>query len=71
MELMYKIPVVLILGFIVFSLAQGMYYLVKDGGDEDKTRVAKALTVRIALSLVLFLLLIFGYFIGVLQPYGL
>lgn len=71
MELMYKIPVILILGFIVFSLVQGMYYLVKDDGDEDKTRVAKALTVRIVLSLILFLLLIFGYFIGVLQPYGL
>jgi len=71
MELMYKIPVILILGFIVFSLVQGMYYLVKDDGDEDKTRVAKALTVRIVLSLILFLLLIFGYLIGVLQPYGL
>jgi len=70
MELMYKIPVIIILGFIVFSLAQGMYYLAKDDGDEDKTRVVKALTVRIVLSLTLFLLLILGYFLGVLQPYG-
>jgi len=71
MELMYKIPVIIILGFIVFSLAQGMYYLAKDDGNEDKTRVVKALTVRIVLSLTLFLLLIAGYFVGVLQPYGL
>lgn len=71
MELMYKIPVLLVLGFIVFSLGQGMYYLAKDDGDDvDKTRVVKALTVRIVLSLTLFLLLILGYFVGVLQPTG-
>jgi len=70
MELMYKIPVLLVLGFIVFSLGQGMYYLAKDDGDVDKTRVVKALTVRIVLSLILFLLLILGYFVGVLQPTG-
>jgi len=29
--------------FIVFSLGQGMYYLAKDDGDEDKTRVVRAL----------------------------
>jgi len=71
MELMYKIPVIIILGLIVFSLTQGMYYLAKDDGGEDKTRVVKALTVRIVLSLTLFLLLIVGYLVGVLQPYGL
>ncbi len=70
MDLIYKIPVVLILGFIVFSLGQGMYYLAKDDGDVDKTRVVKALTVRIVLSLTLFLLLILGYFLGLLQPHG-
>lgn len=70
MELMYKIPVLLVLGFIVFSLGQGIYYLAKDDGDVDKTRVVKALTVRIVLSLTLFLLLILGYFVGVLQPTG-
>jgi len=70
MDLIYKIPVVLILGFIVFSLGQGMYYLAKDDGDADKTRVVKALTVRIVLSLTLFLLLILGYFLGFLQPHG-
>jgi len=70
MDLIYKIPVVLILGFIVFSLGQGMYYLAKDDGDVDKTRVVKALTVRIVLSLTLFLLLILGYFLGFLQPHG-
>ena len=70
MELMFKIPVLLVLAFIVFSLGQGMYYLAKDDGDEDKTRVVRALTVRIVLSLTLFGLLILGYMLGLLQPHG-
>lgn len=70
MDLMYKLPVLLVLGFIVFSLAEGMYFLAKDDGDINKTRVVKALTVRIVLSLTLFILLILGYFTGVLTPHG-
>jgi hypothetical protein len=70
MDFMYKLPVFLVLGFIVFSLAQGMYFLAKDDGDVDKTRVVRALTVRIVLSLTLFVLLIAGYFFGILQPHG-
>jgi hypothetical protein len=70
MELMFKIPVLLVLGFIVFSLGQGMYYLAKDDGDEDKTRVVRALTVRIVLSLTLFGLLVLGYMLGLLEPHG-
>lgn len=70
MELMFKIPVLLLLGFIVFSLAQGMYYLAKDDGEQDKTRVVRALTVRIVLSLTLFGLLIIGYMTGLIAPHG-
>jgi hypothetical protein len=70
MEFMYKLPVLLVLGFIVFSLVQGMYFLAKDDGEVNKTRVVKALTVRIVLSLTLFGLLILGYFLGILEPHG-
>jgi hypothetical protein len=70
MELMYKLPVLLVLGFIVFSLAEGMYFLAKDDGDVNKTRVVKALTIRIVLSITLFGLLILGYFTGVLEPHA-
>ena len=71
MDLFVKIPVLLVLAFIVFSLAQGMYFLAKDDGEVDKTRVVRALTVRIVLSLCLFGLLILGYMFGLLQPHGL
>lgn len=63
-----KLVVLLFLAFIVFSLFQGMYYLAKDHGDRDKTRVVKALTVRITLSLAVFLLLLLGYATGLLEP---
>ena len=71
MDLMVKIPVFLFLGFIIFTLAQGMYFLAKDDGSRDKTRVVKSLTRRIVLSLVLFGFLILGYFAGLIQPHGL
>ena len=71
MDIIIKLPVLIVLGFIVFSLAEGMYFLAKDDGDVDKTRVVRALTIRITLSLVLFGLLILGYMFGMLEPHGL
>jgi len=71
MDIIVKLPIFLLLGFIVFSLAEGMYFLAKDDGAVDKTRVVRALTVRIALSLTLFALLLVGYFTGLLRPHGL
>ena len=70
MELMFKLPVILILIIIVFSLFEGMYYLAKDDGSRDRTRVVRALTVRIALSFVLFLFLMAGYYFGWITPTG-
>ncbi len=70
MEFMYKLPVLLVLGFIVFSLVEGMYFLAKDDGEVTKTRVVRALTVRIVLSLTLFGLLILGYLVGIIDPHG-
>ena len=71
MDLFFKLPVILLLIFIVASLFQGMYYLNKDDGKNDRTRVVRALTIRIVLSFTLFSLLILGYFSGMLQPHGL
>ena len=70
MDIIVKLPIFLLLGFIVFSLVEGMYFLAKDDGAVDRTRVVRALTVRITLSLVLFGLLILGYFTGLLSPHG-
>ena len=63
-----KIIVVLFLFMIIGSLGSGLYYLVKDKGSSDRT--VRALTVRISLSVLLFILLIIGYATGLLQPHG-
>ncbi len=63
-----KIIVVLFLLAIIGSLGSGLYYLVKDKGSSDRT--VRALTVRISLSVLLFILLMLAYASGLLQPHG-
>jgi hypothetical protein len=57
-----KIVVILFLIFIVGSLFSALYFLVSDKGRGE--RMVKALTVRITLSIVLFTLLMAGYYFG-------
>ena len=57
-----KILVILFLVFIVASLGSALYFMVKDKGSGERT--VKALTVRIALSVVLFALLMLGFYFG-------
>ncbi|MCU7931839.1 MAG: twin transmembrane helix small protein [Candidatus Thiodiazotropha sp. (ex Codakia rugifera)] len=68
--MIFKLPVLLVLLFILFSLFQGMYYMAKDDGRNNSTRVVRALTIRVALSLLLFFILMAGYYFGLLQPHG-
>jgi Protein of unknown function (DUF2909) len=63
-----KVLVVATLLAILSSLASGLYFLVKDAG--NSRRVVRALTVRIWLSVVLFVLLLAAYFSGVIVPHG-
>ena len=63
-----KTLIVLILLVIIGSLFSGLFYLVKDKGTSERT--VRALTVRISLSVLLFVLLMVGYATGVLQPLG-
>jgi len=57
-----RILVILFLVFIVGSLLSALYFLVTDRGRSD--RMARALTVRVVLSVVLFALLMLGYYFG-------
>lgn len=61
---MYKIAVVLMLMLIVGSLFSALYYLIKDKG--SGVRTARALTIRISLSILLFGLLMLGYYTGLI-----
>ena len=57
-----KFVVILFLVFIVASLGSALYFMVKDKGQGERT--VRALTVRITLSVVLFVLLMLGFYFG-------
>ncbi len=64
-----KIIVFLFIAVILFSLGSALYYLIKDKGQSERT--VKALTVRITFSIVLFLILMLGFYFGLISPQGL
>ena len=55
-----KIVIIILLLAVVASLFSGLFFIYKDKGQSD--RAVKALTVRIVLSIVVFLLLMGGYY---------
>jgi hypothetical protein len=66
--MLIKSFVLLLLVAILISLGSGLVFMLKDNG--QTTRTVKALTVRIALSVALFLLLMLAIATGLLQPHG-
>jgi cytochrome bd-type quinol oxidase subunit 2 len=65
---MIKLLIVVILVAIVVSLGSGLFHLVKDDGQSK--RMVNALTVRIALSVMLFVLLFVAWKSGLIVPHG-
>lgn len=59
-----KIVVILFLFLILASLGSALYFLVSDHGRSKRT--AKALALRVGMSLALFLLLMAGYYFGLI-----
>jgi hypothetical protein len=53
---------------IVLSLGSALVHLVRNKGDSDK--MARALTIRIGLSILLFVLLLVAWRLGWIQPHG-
>lgn len=64
-----KILVIVAMIVILGSLVSGLIFLVKDDGKSQ--RLVKALTVRIGLSLSLFLLMIVAFALGWIHPHTL
>ncbi len=63
-----KIIIVLFLFAIIGSLFSGLFFLMRDKGASERT--VKALTIRVSLSVLLFILLMIAFATGVLQPHG-
>jgi hypothetical protein len=59
--------IIFLLVLVFFSLGSGLFYLVRDKGDAN--RVVKALTWRIGLSLLLFVLLLIAFAGGWVKPH--
>jgi len=66
--MLIKALIVIALLAIIVSLGSGMLFLVKDKGQGNRT--VRALTIRIALSVSLFALLMLGIATGHIKPHG-
>jgi hypothetical protein len=64
---MIKILILLTLAAIVTSLFSGLFHLVKDEGQSK--RMVNSLTVRVALSVLLFILLFIAWRAGLIEPH--
>lgn len=64
--MLVKIVVVILLLLMVASLAAALVFMYKDRG--QGTRTVKALTARISIWVVLFLLLLVGVYSGLITP---
>ncbi|MCH7880529.1 MAG: twin transmembrane helix small protein [Proteobacteria bacterium] len=64
-----KFILLFLLLLIVLSLGAGMFSLIKDRGETDRT--VKFLTYRIILSIVAFVILVVSFLMGWIQPHGL
>jgi cytochrome bd-type quinol oxidase subunit 2 len=64
-----KILIIVTLFAIIASLGSALFHMSKDKGDSKK--MVRALTIRIGLSVVLFILLMLAWYNGLIQPHGL
>ena len=68
-ELLFKILVIAILFFILLSLSGGRFFLIKDK-KKNSNRMVTSLSFRVGLSLLLFFLLFYGFYSGLIRPHG-
>jgi len=65
---MMSVLLIAALGLAVFSLGQAMFAMAR--GPDASGAVVRALTRRIAVSVLLFVLLLIGWKLGWVQPHG-
>jgi drug/metabolite transporter (DMT)-like permease len=69
METLIRLLIIGVLLAIVGSLGSALYNLSRKSGDSRK--VARDLTIRIGLSVALFILLMIAWYLGLITPHGL
>lgn len=63
-----KLFIIFVMIIIAGSLMSGLLFLVRDSGSSKRT--VKALTLRIAISLSLFIFLLVAFKLGLINPHG-
>lgn len=61
-----RIIIVLALAGILVSLGSALVYLIRDRGATNRT--VNALTIRVGISVALFLFILFSYWMGWIEP---
>ena len=61
-----RIIIVIALIGILFSLGSALFYLMRDKGTTNRT--VNALTIRVGISVALFLFILFSYWMGWIAP---
>jgi phosphotransferase system glucose/maltose/N-acetylglucosamine-specific IIC component len=61
-----RIIIVLALAGILVSLGSALVYLIRDMGTTNRT--VNALTIRVGISVALFLFILFSYWMGWIEP---
>lgn len=67
MEMIIRLAVIVILIAIVASLGSALFHLSRGKGDSKK--MVRALTLRVGLSVVLFVLLMLAWYAGLISPH--
>ncbi|HEY0767275.1 MAG TPA: twin transmembrane helix small protein [Steroidobacteraceae bacterium] len=70
MQALVWLLILVSLAAIAASLGFGLFHLSR-GGADDSRRLARALTIRITVSLVLFALLMLAWYLGLISPHAL
>ena len=66
--MLFKILIIAVLVLILASLGTALFSMLKS--DHDSEHTVKALTVRIALSVGLLIMMMIGYSLGLIAPHG-
>ena len=66
---LFRVVVLIVLAAIVVSLGSALYHLSR-GTQKDSAKMARALTVRIVLSIALFVLIMLAWYAGLITPHS-
>ncbi|MGH8140622.1 MAG: twin transmembrane helix small protein [Steroidobacteraceae bacterium] len=70
METRIRVLIIAVFVAIVASLGSALFHLSRGSGT-DSRRLARALTIRVGLSVALFVLLMLAWYFGLISPHGL